>query len=169
MNVTISNTGKLMRTAAVDATLAGVMCVVPALSHMFSIPLYKFNPMLGVMLAGMLLVKDRRNALLMAVVLPMVSMLVTGMPALPKMICMSAELLTIASVWWMAEGRMKPMWGMLAAIVAGKAVYYLAKALIISPATLVGTEWWIQLASSLVWCLLFVVALGRMQAKKDRA
>ena len=155
MNITISKTGRAARVALIDVALVAVMCAVPALSHVLAFPLYKLNPMLGVMLAGMMLVKDRRNALLMAVVLPLVSMLVTGMLAFPKMVCMAAELLTVSAVFGVASGRMKCFPAVLLSIVAGRGVYYMAKALLISPVALVGTEWWIQVVTSLAWAAVF--------------
>ena len=49
----------------------------------------------------------------------------------------------------------------LTAIVAGKMVYYAMKALVIAPAVLVGTEWWMQLGTVLVWGGLFALLYRR--------
>ena len=81
----ISNKGSLVRLVATDAAMLALACLIPAASHLLAVPLYRLNPMLALLLAGMLLGKDWRNGLLLAVLLPSVSCLVTGMPAAPKM------------------------------------------------------------------------------------
>ena len=111
------------------------------------------------LLAAVLLVHDRRNAYLMALLLPMVSMLAVGMPTPLKALCMSAEFATVVFL----SGRMQ-RWNsrflssfgaMVLAVVGGKCVYYLLKALIISPAVLVTTPLWIQGLSVLAAALMF--------------
>ena len=80
MNITLSKTSDVWRILIVDAAILAIICLVPTLSHLFSVPIYKLNPMTLCLLAGMLLVNDRRNAFLLALVLPLVSMLISGMP-----------------------------------------------------------------------------------------
>ena len=133
--------------------------MVPTASHLLAWPLYQLNPMLLMLLAAVLLVHDRRNAYLMALLLPMVSMLAVGMPTPLKALCMSAEFATVVFL----SGRMQ-RWNsrflssfgaMVLAVVGGKCVYYLLKALIISPAVLVTTPLWIQGLSVLAAALMF--------------
>ena len=72
----------LWRVAAVDAALLGAACLVPTLSQLTSLPLYQLNPMLLMLMASLLLVRNARirrlnlrnaNALLLAVAMPIVS------------------------------------------------------------------------------------------------
>ncbi|MBQ8703338.1 MAG: hypothetical protein IJ524_03055 [Bacteroidales bacterium] len=142
---------------ALDAVLATMACLVPAASHLLAAPLYLLNPMLALLLAGMLLGRDWRNALVLAVLLPSVSCLLTGMPAAGKMVCMMAELATVAALYAVLSRRWAVLPAVLVAIVAGKAVYYGLKAAVLAPAVLVGTAWWIQLATVLVWGGLFAL------------
>ncbi len=151
----------IVRFAAFDAALLALACLIPAASHLLAVPLYKLNPMLALLLAGMLVGKDWRNALVLAVLMPLVSGLVTGMPAAPKMVCMMAELATVASLFGWLSRRWAVLPAVLTAIVAGKMVYYAMKALIIAPAVLVGTEWWMQLGTVLVWGGLFALLYRR--------
>lgn len=154
----------LWRTALVDAAMIAAACLVPVLSHLAALPFYKLNPMLLVLLGGMLLVDDRRNALLMAILLPMVSMLAVGMPAPAKAFCMAAEYLTVVLVSGWLLPRSSHFWGtagaMLSAMLCGKAAYYLLKAFAMAPAVLVGTPLYLQigimLAAALVYSLLSV-------------
>ena len=152
MNTSIVKVQSLWRIAAIDAVLLVVACGIPALSHLLAWPLYWLNPMLLVLLSGMLLVGDRRNAYLLAVLLPVVSMLAVGMPTPTKAFCMVAEYATVVFV----SGRLQAWNGrfvgalgaMLLAMLAGKVVYYLLKAFVLSPAVLVSTPIWVQLVEA---------------------
>ena len=95
----------IVRFAALDAVLLTVGCLVPAASHLLAVPLYMLNPMLALLLVGMLLGRDRRNTLLLAILLPTVSCLLVGMPTASKMVCMMAELATVAVLFGMFSRR----------------------------------------------------------------
>ena len=151
----------IVRFAAFDAALLALACLIPAASHLLAVPLYKLNPMLALLLAGMLVGKDWRNALVLAVLMPLVSGLVTGMPAAPKMVCMMAELATVASLFAVLSRRWAVWPAVMVSMLAAKGVYYALKALIIAPAVLVGTEWWMQLGTVLVWGGLFALLYRR--------
>lgn len=148
--------------AMLDAVLLTLACLVPAASHMLAVPLYMLNPMLALLLAGMLIGRDWRNALVLAVLLPAVSCLLTGMPTAPKMVCMMTELATVAGLFALLHKRAGVLPAVLAAVAGGKVVYYLMKAVVIAPAVLVGTAWWMQLGSVVVWAGLFAMLYKRM-------
>ena len=149
----------LWRVAAIDALLLTVACLVPTVSHLLAWPLYYLNPMLLVLLAGMLLVRDRRNAYLLAVLLPVVSMLAVGMPTPLKAVCMVAEYASVVFVSGLLQRWNDRFVGtlgaMLVAMLTGKAVYYLLKALILAPAVLVSTPVTVQLAVVVVAATLY--------------
>ena len=153
----------MVRFVALDAALVTVACLVPAASHLFAVPLFKFNPMLAVLLAGMLIGRDWRNSMVLAVLLPLASSLLTGMPAAPKMVCMMAEMATVVGVFAMVARRWKAFPAILTAIVAGKAVYYGLKAIVVAPAVLVGTDWKLQLLAVLLWGGLFALFHKRVK------
>ena len=145
-----------------DAILVAMGCLIPAVSHLLAVPLYKFNPMLALLLAGVLLGNhlfgernSMRNALPLALLMPIVSCWLTGMPALPKMICMLAELVTVVGLFSWLSHRWSVLPAILTAILAGKVIYYVLKYVILDPAVLVGTEWWLQLCMVIVWGGLF--------------
>ena len=146
-----------MRLALTDMALLGVACLVPSVSHLLALPLYMLNPMLALLLVGLLIGRDWRNALVLAVLMPLVSSLVTGMPAAPKMVCMMAELATVATMFGWLQRKWAVLPAVLAAVLAGKAVYYALKAVVIAPAVLVGTAWWMQLGAVVLWCGLFTL------------
>lgn len=138
MNIAITKIQTLKRTALIDIVLLTAVCLIPTVSHIFALPIYQLNPMLMVLLFSMLVVSDRRNAFLMAVLLPLVSMLAVGMPTPVKALCMIPEMLTVVAVSTMLQGKSSKFIGrfgfILAAILSGKVVYYGLKALLIGGA-----------------------------------
>ena len=163
MTTTSVKVQPLLRVAAIDMLLLTVACLVPTISHLLAWPLYYLNPMVLVLLAGMLLVRDRRNAYLLAVLLPVVSMLAVGMPTPLKAVCMVAEYASVVFVSGLLQGWNERFVGtlgsMLVAMLAGKAVYYLLKALILSPAVLVSTPVTVQLAVVVVAATIYATFL----------
>ena len=156
------NAKTIAGTAVADVVLVAAACMVPALSHAVALPLYMLNPMLALLLAGMLVGRAGwRNGLLLAVLMPLMSCLLTGMPAAEKMLCMMAELATVAAVFGWLQRSWKVLPAVFAAVVAGKVVYYGLKAAVVAPAVLVGTAWWIQLGAVLLWGGLFAIVYSR--------
>lgn len=161
----IANTKTIGRYAVLDVSLLAAACLIPALSHITALPLYMLNPMLALLLVGMLIGRDWRNALVLAVLMPLTSSLIVGMPTAPKMVCMMAELATIAGLFHLImkleslSSKFKPgvFIAVFLAIVSGKLVYYALKALIIAPAVLVGTEWTVQLLAVMLWGGVFAL------------
>ena len=161
MTTTIIKREGALRAALIDTALVGAACLVPTLSHLTALPLYRLNPMLLMLLAGMLAMRDRRNAFLLAVLLPTVSMLAVGMPSAAKALCMVAEMATLVAA---ATGLERVMSGhgsrslsaarrfaaftgaMLAAMLCSKAVYYTLKALLLPSEPLIGTSILIQVS-----------------------
>ena len=152
-----TKTNPIVKYAVLDTVLVTLACLVPAASHLFAVPLYVANPMLALLLAGMLFGRDWRNALVLAVLMPLVSCLLTGMPAAGKMVCMMAELATVATMFGVLSRRWKVLPAVLVSVVAAKGVYYGLKAMVLAPAVLVGTEWWMQLGAVALWSGLFAM------------
>jgi len=152
-----TKTNPIVKYAVLDTVLVTLACLVPAASHLFAVPLYVANPMLALLLSGMLFGRDWRNALVLAVLMPLVSCLLTGMPAAGKMVCMMAELATVATMFGVLSRRWKVLPAVLVSVVAAKGVYYGLKAMVLAPAVLVGTEWWMQLGAVVLWSGLFAM------------
>ena len=160
MKVTTLTTASLWRTLLTDAALAGAVCLIPWL-HVYAPWAVALNPMLFLLLAGMLLVPGRGNAFFLALLLPAISALVVGMPTPLKALCIAAELSTLVAVYSLmatkSQGSARMLLAMLLSMLAGKGVYYALKALLIAPAALVGTDVWMQVASMLLWGGLFAI------------
>ena len=153
----------IVKFALLDMVLVSMACLVPAASHLFAVPLYVANPMLALLLAALLLGRDWKNALVLAVLMPLASCLLTGMPAAPKMVCMVAELVTVATLFGALSRRWKVLPAVLVSVLAAKGVYYALKAVVLAPAVLVGTEWWIQLSAVVLWGGLFAMLYKRVK------
>ena len=153
----------IVKFALLDMVLVSMACLVPAASHLFAVPLYVANPMLALLLAALLLGRDWKNALVLAVLMPLASCLLTGMPAAPKMVCMMAELATVATLFGALSRRWKVLPAVLVSLLAAKGVYYALKAVVLAPAVLVGTEWWLQLAAVVLWGGLFAMLYKRVK------
>lgn len=151
----------LVRFAVLDTALLAAACLVPAASHLLALPLYVLNPMLALLLVGMLVGRDWRNSLVLAVAMPAVSCLLVGMPAAPKMVCMMAELATVATLFGLLSKRWSALPAVLVAALGGKVVYYALKAAVLAPAVLVGTQPVMQLLAVLLWGGLFALLYSR--------
>lgn len=175
---TASKTKAVGRYVFLDVAVVTAACLIPTLSHVTALPLYMLNPMLALLLVGMLLggrkseVGGRWNALALAVLMPAVSCLVVGMPTAPKMVCMMAELATVAGLYYaivsceirFLNKRIGVLPAILMAVLAGKVAYYALKAVIIAPAVLIGTAWWMQLGAVVLWGGLFAM----LKVKSER-
>lgn len=160
----IAERKSIVRLAVVDAALLTVACLIPTMSHMLAWPLYVLNPMLALLLAGILLGRDWRNSLILAVLLPAVSCLLVGMPTAGKMVCMMAELAVVATLFGLLYKQWKALPSVIVAILGGKVVYYALKAIVIAPSVLVETNWTVQLFAALLWGGLFSLLLSRNAA-----
>lgn len=159
MNISISKSDSLLRLVAIDALLVAAICAIPAASHALAFPLYKLNPMLLALFVGMGLVRNRRNGFILALAMPLISMLITGMPILANALCMVPELITVVALFIVLERRMPAFLAVVAAALAGKVVFYLFRALFFAPATLIGTSLTLQLAAIIAAALLYVAIL----------
>lgn len=148
--------------ALLDAVLLTLACLIPAASHLLAVPLYILNPMLALMLTGMLLGRDWKNGLLLAVLMPLVSCLLVGMPTAGKMVCMMAELAVVASLFGWLQKKWAVLPAVLVAMLSGKVIYYALKAVVLAPAVLVGTSVWIQLGTVILWGGLFAMLYKKL-------
>ena len=156
MNISISKSDSLLHTIIVDGLLLAAICAIPAASHLLAFPLYKLNPMLIALTLGMALVGDRRNGYLLALLMPLVSMLVTGMPVIANAVCMIPELLAVVAIFHVAEKHLPSFVSFVAAAIAGKVVFYSLRALLFAPAVLIGTSLLLQLTVIVGAALIFI-------------
>lgn len=122
----------IIRVAIADAVLVSAACLLPALSHMVSFPLFLFDPMRLLVLAGLFWTANRKNALLLAVALPLLSFFFSGYPTLPKTMLIAGELAVNVLLFVWLGGKMRSVFlSMLLSVLLSKVFYYLLKWLLL--------------------------------------
>jgi hypothetical protein len=112
--------------------------LIPAVSHLLSFPVYYLEPM-RIMLILAIVHTSRKNAYLIALTLPLFSMLISAHPSLVKTSLITGELLL--NVWLfflLSEKLSNKTWSILSSIVVSKVFYYLVKFLLITSALISG-------------------------------
>ena len=153
----------VLRDSAMVAIFVGAVCGLSAMSHLIALPVKALNPMLIALVAGLALVRDRRVGYILAVALPFVSCLLTGMPTPLTALCMAAEFATVVAHVSLLENRMSHLSAIVSAIAGGKVVYYLIKAVVISPVALFGTSFVWQLLSVAIAAGLYYLISAKRQ------
>lgn len=135
--------------------------LIPTFSHLTALPVYFIEPMRLIVLLS-LLFTSKGNAYVLAVTLPIISLLLSGHPSLMKMFLIMGELSLNIYVFQLLSSRMNKFSSMLSGILISKIVYYAAKFALIEFAllnsALISTPLWIQAATTLIFS--FVIWLG---------
>ncbi len=150
-----------------DVVLLGIVGTIPALSHLFAVPLYEFEPMRMSLFAAILL-SGKRNSYVLAVGMPLFAGLATGHPMPPKMFLIQFELL--ANVWILRQclARRRGFWSAaVLSVVLAKALYYGGKYLMLKlgwmGGPLLATDWTHQLA-----VLALIAGIGHVVWRRRR-
>lgn len=112
--------------------------LVPAVSHLLSFPVYYLEPM-RIMLILAIVHTSRKNAYLIALTLPLFSMLISAHPSLVKTSLITGELLL--NVWLfflLSEKLSNKTLSIFLSIVVSKVFYYLVKFLLVTSALISG-------------------------------
>lgn len=166
----------LKRDLLADAVALAFVLVVPALSHLTAVPFYLIDPMRIAALGVLLVTRDWKNSLALALLLPVFSMLVSGHPVFPKCLLISAELganvlllegfsRLLGRLWASRPGLVSGI-AAFASILVSKGLYYLLKLAVISfgwlQMDLVSTALWIQLVVAVAISLIFALVAVRL-------
>ncbi len=163
--VRIINTHR--RAIVIDMLFVLAIVFLPSLSHLLAFPLYRLEPM-RLLLILALPFAARGNSYLLALILPLVSLITSGHPLPAKALLMTAELLlNVWLFWWLASRIGHRFGAMLGAIAGSKLCYYGAKALLIQLVVLtpplVGTAIWIQGLLALIFSLYIFITFSRTE------
>jgi len=145
-----------------------VIYFIPALSHMFSIPFYLLEPM-RLMLILAIAHTSKRNAIIIALTLPLFSYLISGHPIPPKALIMAIEMMLNVVLFYFFARRIRNYFGaMVLSILASKVVYYFMKFGIIHYGIIGGdlfaTPIYLQLILTLVYSSYLFVVFSRKEA-----
>ena len=148
------------RTVLLDFALLAGIYLLPSLSHLLALPIYRLEPMrIAVLLA--LLFSHRANAWLVAITLPLASFWMSGHPEPVKAVLMGIEFSVLIATYAALRHtlRLPAIASIGAAIVVGKLVYYGSKAAVLSlgwlSGALVSTPWTLQLATAAGTAVVF--------------
>jgi hypothetical protein len=146
---------------------------VPALSHLFNVPIYLIEPM-RIMLILAMVHTTKTNAYLIALTLPLFSFLISSHPNIFKGMIITAELLLNVWLFFEISKRITNKFlSMLSAIVISKLVYYLLKFGLISFAVLesglISTPIYLQVITSVIFSGYLYLIFRRRQLKNKAA
>ena len=85
---------KSQRLLLYDICIILLIYITPAISHVLNFPLYQLDPMRWGVLCSLLRLKSKKNALILAASLPLLSYLTTGHPIIIKNAIIAVELCT---------------------------------------------------------------------------
>lgn len=183
----VSVTRKAVGIGLTDAVALLFVYLVPTLSHLTSLPFYMIDPMRVAVLGALLVSKDWKNGLVLALSLPLFSFAVSGHPVFPKCLLIAAELsVNVLLFVWLSRVFVRsaspssfassPENGSavkapasaavvgvaaLVSILLSKALYYGLKALVLSAGLmqteLISTALLVQLAVALLISLGFAI------------
>lgn len=145
-----------IRIGITDVIALVFIYALPALSHALAFPFYMFEPMRIVLFAAYLGSRNNINTVLLALSLPIFSMLTVGHPLLLKALIMSAELaLNVLFFFYLLRfTKWNVFFSLLSATLLSKLFYYGLKYLLLRLALLDGvlvtTNIFVQLAVALL-------------------
>ena len=132
-----------------DAAAVLFVFAVPALSHLTSVPFYLLDPMRMAVLGALLFSKNWKNALVLALALPLFSFAVSGHPVYPKFLLIAAELSVNVLLFAWLSRKMNAGIAAFVSILLSKVLYYGFKEAVLSAgllqAELISTTIWWQL------------------------
>jgi hypothetical protein len=144
------------KTLFIDFLAITFIYLLPALSHLTSLPLYVIEPMrLAVIFC--LVHTNRKNAFVIALTIPLFSLVVSSHPVLIKSVLITIELMINLFLFYLLIERTNKFISMFLSIILSKFVYYSAKFYLIQINLIYGdlistsliTQWIVALGLSL--------------------
>jgi hypothetical protein len=172
MKTITSDMGLVVRSILFDLLAVAFIFLLPAFSHLLAFPLYLLDPM-RIALILSIVYTNRKNAYLIAFLLPVVSFIISSHPLLYKVMLISGELMVNAFLFYFLMNRTgKVFVSAIISIIASKALYYTAKFAIIyfaiEKAELVATPLYIQGIVAVVLSLFAAIFLKGQIASKEQ-
>ena len=141
--------------------------LLPLVSHILPVPLYYLEPMRLLVLSSFLIYNDKRNAFILAAVLPLVSFIVTGHPIILKMMVMVFELTFNVAIFCYLIRKVNVFISVFLSIIISKLFYYGLKYLVIYygflSMELVTTPIYIQLITAVGVSVLFLLLFDKQR------
>jgi len=139
-NLIVQDKNLIIRILLTDLVSITLIYLIPAISHLSPFPLYYAEPMRLVAIAAYFVSRNKWNAYIIALTLPVFSLIFSGHPTLFKASLISVEL--FLNIWLLDWILTKVKWSSFLAlgisIVISKACYYAVKYVFISISLLEG-------------------------------
>ena len=162
---TINSSTYQVKTYLYDLLAILFIYLVPTVSHLFSFPLYIFDPMRIVVILA-LIHTNRKNSYLVALTLPLFSFLIASHPVALKSLLITAEL--TLNIWLfiqLSKFVSNNFLAMFISIVLAKVFYYSVKYILVNNAllnaSLVDTSLLIQFAVALFISIYCYILFGK--------
>jgi len=143
----------LSKTLLIDFLSITFIYFLPALSHLTALPLYLIDPM-RIAVLFCLIHTNRKNAFLIAVTIPIFSLIVSTHPAIFKSVLITIELLANLVLFYFFIEKLSTFLAMFLSIVLSKLIYYSGKYIFLQLEIIDGD----LVSTSLI--IQWVVALG---------
>ena len=146
--------------------------LVPSISHLVGIPLYILDPMRCALFFAILFT-NKKNTYTIALLLPMVSFLISSHPYFYKVFLISSELVINVWLFYLFAEKFKNVFlTTLASIIISKAIYYLFKFILMGflsiNDSLVSTSITIQLFVALALSIIMTTFFRKQIAQADK-
>ena len=144
----------------VDAIYILLVLITPILAHLTYIPFYLLDPMRWAVISNYLILKNKTNALFLAVALPILAFIISGHPIFIKNLLISTELcVNVLILDWILRKNKNVFFSVLLSIVSSKIIYYVLKFFLIYfgllSTVLLGTSILLQLVVTIAISLVF--------------
>jgi len=143
----------LSKTLLIDFLSITFIYFLPALSHLTALPLYLIDPM-RIAVLFCLIHTNRKNTFLIAVTIPIFSLIVSTHPAIFKSVLITIELLANLVLFYFFIEKLSTFLAMFLSIVLSKLIYYSGKYIFLQLEIIDGD----LVSTSLI--IQWVVALG---------
>ena len=165
----VSKNKVIIKNSILDLFAVAFIYLVPTVSHLFSYPLYIFDPM-RMMLILALAHSTKRNSFILALSLPVVSFLISAHPAFLKALLMTGELTINVFLFYILQKKFSSVYlSVFASIIIAKIFYYLGKVLLVNFSLLkmdvVSTSLLLQLLLALIFST-YVYLIWRSKTEK---
>ena len=125
--------GSLRQMVLVDLLVLLAIFLIPGISHLTHLPFYYLEPMRFFLLASFFLTRNRTNTLLLSLLIPVFSWLVSGHPVFIKALLIGAELaINGYLLMWFLNKRWNLLLALTVSMITSKIFYYLLKYFVVS-------------------------------------
>jgi len=118
----------------IDFVIILIIFFIPTISHILPFPLYILDPMRILVFITLIFSNNKTNTIIIAMLIPVFSMIFTGHPTFWKSFLISTELLINILIFFSLYQKVKiPLWAsVLISIIVSKLIYYCLKYLFIN-------------------------------------